>query len=205
MNHHMCFSVQDFKKCPALSSSADSRGASGEGSLLLHAQKPPLQQVLAGQQVNCPGVLSVLKREDLSGALAVLSFAFHVLPLAQKLPHAVFHTLVPALEHQPMSCSQIYYIPPVGQQTASKKIAAVLCFAYPQSPVRSATLSEQYALMILTAFCVVLAEMSYSHQFWQQKTPWSSCSSPTPVLQLVSGGCSQNTSLRSLELSPVAG
>lgn len=107
MNHHTCFSVQDFKKCPALSSSADTRQeASGEGPLQLHAQKPPLQQVLAGQQVNSPGVLSVLQREDLPGALAALPFPFHVL-LAQKLPHAAVQTLGPALEHQPMPCSQI--------------------------------------------------------------------------------------------------
>lgn len=107
MNHHTCFSVQDFKKCPALSSSADTREeASGEGPLQLHAQKPPLQQDLAGQQVNSPGVLSVLKTKDLSGALAALPFPSHVL-LAQKLPHAAVQTLGPALEHQPMPCSQI--------------------------------------------------------------------------------------------------
>lgn len=210
MNHHTYFSVQDFKKCPALSSSADTReDASGEGPLQLHAQKPPLQQVLAGQQVNSPGVLSVLKREDLSGALAALPFPSHVL-LAQKLPHAAFQTLGPAVEHQPMPCSQISLLHSSSRAAnfflkKNNKISAVLCFAYPQSPVRSATLSEQYAFMILTAFCIFLAEMSDCHQFWQEKAPRSSCSRPIRVVQLVSGGCSQNVSLRSLELSPVAG
>lgn len=208
MNHHTCFSVQDFKKCPALSSSADTREeASGEGPLQLHAQKPSPQQVLAGQQVNSPGVLSVLKREDLSGALAALPFLFCVL-LAQKLPHAAVQTLGPALEHQPMSCSQISLLHSSSRAAnvflRKKKISAVLCFAYPQSPVRSATLSEQYTFMTLTAFCIFLAE-SDCHQFWQKKAPRSSCSRPIHVLQLAWEGCSQNVPLRSLELSPVAG
>lgn len=83
--------------------------------------------------------------------------------------------------------------------------AAVLCFTYPQSLVKSAALSEQHAFVILVAFCIFLTEISYSYWLWQQKILWSSCSSSIPVLQLLSsGGCSWNTTLRSLELSPVA-
>lgn len=60
--------------------------------------------------------------------------------------------------------------------------------------------------LILRAFYIHLTEICYSLWSWQQKTWWSSCSSPMPAVQLVLlGGCSQNLSLRSLELSPVAG